>query len=77
VSLGKLKKLYPIQNILENEKITYRQDSFSLLSYRGEFEEQIILFCEYLTGVFDIPEIQEWLLGEKWVDIPFDWSPYK
>jgi len=77
VSLGKLNKLYPIQNILENEKITFKQNSFSLLSYEGEFEEQIILFCEYLIGVFNIPELQEWLLGKKWVDIPFDWSPYK
>ncbi|MDR2131281.1 MAG: hypothetical protein LBP56_09010 [Odoribacteraceae bacterium] len=68
--------VYSLKDIFNHDNISFDSDRFCLLNYAGSFEEQLEQACKYYIALFD-DYLQEWIKGEKWEDIPFDWDPYK
>jgi hypothetical protein len=68
--------VHSIENIFKHEKKEHDASKFFLLNYEGTFERQVEQFCDYIIDLFG-KYLREWLSGEKWLDIPFDWGNYK
>lgn len=77
VFIANAQKSYILEDVLEYEKIYYIASQFSISKYEGSFEQQVEGFCKYLINLFENPKLKQWLIGEKWADIPFDWGRYK
>lgn len=67
---------YSLEKLFKYYNIPFDPNHFCLLNYAGSFKEQLEQCCDYCIGLFD-NYLQEWIKGDKWADIPFDWGSYK
>lgn len=52
------------------------EENLKLINYKGNFKERMEKFCEFIKEIFS-NQLLKVISGEEWINVGFDWGPYK
>ncbi len=67
---------FEFETYLKSIGIINTEEKMKLINYEGDFKARIEKFCEFINDIFS-NQLRKVLSGEEWINIGFDWGPYK
>jgi hypothetical protein len=67
---------FELETYLKIIGISSPEEKLKLTSYEGDFQDQMIKFCEFVKEIFS-NQLRKVISGDEWINVGMDWGSYK